>query len=355
MKNFYYPLVCRLFLMIKSKNIFLLLLLLCIFQMPIVGMNNKFISSDCSKYKKLVNEVLLTSEELRNNGRFMLDNVGINLLQNTNELIKECDGFVFEQFNVGSTLAEFLIIKKELKKAENIIANLKTLKGEDKQFVGKIKFLESLLLSEKGENDKAVLLAEESLKARVSNKDNVGIAESYWLLGALNEEKKNWNKSINFYKKSIEIGNSNDIKKDFVLESIIHIGNINYQNKNYETAFEYYKLGKEKSIEYKIIRLIPFAYYHLGKHYFDVNNDDKKALKNLKNGVTTIRKAKLENYFITPIILQKIGLIYYKRKNNKPAIKYFKKAINIAEKNNIKHFIPLSYKHLQELTKRKEK
>ncbi len=331
----------------KLVGVFLMLLLTAI---GLCAQDDKSAPKECNAYKGLVRNVLSTSTLLRNSGEFRTSPVGVNLLRNTAELIKNCPDLDAEQFDVGLVLTKFLIDRNDLTAAgEELKRFPPDIAKSSKTNLGELRLLEAFYQAAKGDSELAIRLAEESFEIALDVRNPESAAEALWLLGSLSEQKGENEKAISYYKRAMNVAELKDIKGDFILESILHIGNVSYQNKDYPNALKYYKLGREKSLEYKISRLLPFAYYHLGKYYFDVEKDSKKALENLQNGVNAVCGSHLENYFITPLILQKIGLVHYQTDNKSQARIYFSKAIEIAERNDLKRMIAPSYKYFKKL------
>lgn len=334
-----------------KKYFFVLVPLLILSNLIVsVGQINNSLEKDCDQYEKLASEVLQTAARLRNNGAFRTNDTAINLLEKTDELLRSCAQTSHNSFAIKLTMAEHLIIRNKLEKADQAIKDI-SIEFVNRNPKNQVRFslVQAQFLSAKGKNKRALSLAESALDLAARNKNSEGAAKALWLLGSINEEIGLGDTAIGYYKRSANIGDLKNINDEFILESIMHIGNVSYQKKDYPTALKYYQLGKEKAVESKVSRLVPFSYYHLGKYYFDVEQNEKKALENLKNGLRSVRSLKLDNYFITPIILQKIGVIYYASNNNEKAQEYFTAAIETAEKNGQTRMIPLAYKYLKEL------
>ena len=307
-------------------------------------------NSSCNQYETLSDEVLRAAINQKNNGKFRLNTAAINLLESTDNLIGDCANLVKNRLSIKLALGELLILRNELEKAEKIISKFPVeLLEDNKKYQSEYKLLRALLFSSKGNNKKAILLAGESLELFIENRNPKGAAKTLWLLGSIYEDNRQGETAINYYKRAVRVGELKNFSGEYILESILHIGNVSYQNKDYANALKYYKLGQEKAIKSSVTRLIPFSYYHLGKYYFDVEKNSEKALENLSNGMKAVDSLKLNSYFIAPIILQKMGIVHYKSNNRKMAIKYFTEAIESAERNNQKRLIPIAYKHLTEL------
>ena len=129
--------------------------------------------------------------------------------------------------------------------------------------------------------------------------------KTYWLLGSIFEETGVDSLAIKYYENAIEIGPvENEI--DYYLESTFHLAHMKYREGEIEQAEILYKKALKESIEYKVNRLVPFGYYHLGK-IEENNNQSNSALDYYqKSRIYLIHELREPEHFIIPLLNKKI-------------------------------------------------
>ncbi|MCD4664587.1 MAG: tetratricopeptide repeat protein [Bacteroidales bacterium] len=190
-----------------------------------------------------------------------------------------------------------------------------------------------LIYQDIGAYNKSIEFQLKSLDMKIKMKDSVGIANSYNNIGAIYYELNNFIKSYEYFKKALSISQKSNIIK--TTASIFNnIGLIKQEQGNYEGSIEYFN----QSISYKEkindLRGISNTHHNIGKSYFKLGNYTK-ALDFYFLAIDSYEKLGIEN----SRTLNNIGQLYIELDYYKQSLKYLKKALEIAKKNN--HFYDL--------------
>lgn len=182
--------------------------------------------------------------------------------------------------------------------------------------------------------NKAVLLAERSLKIANAINYKKGIAESYRMMGIAYNYANKKNLALNAHFKAITIFKKiNDIKGE--AQVLNNIGNI-YNQYNNTKALEYYHKTLKIAENQKIKELIAGSYLNIGTIYF--KNGD------FKNSLLYSKKSKEKFLALNNIIgiiqsTQSIGVNYYSLKKYDLAEKNLLEAQELAKKENLPFLI----------------
>ncbi len=306
-------------------------------------------TDDCAAFDQLAKQVLVTAQNLRDSGAYRTSDSAINLLAGSNQLLANCQGLESTKFQIKSDLVKALVDLNRLEEASQLIADFpSSLLQENLKFNGEHQALQAYYYQAAGNPDKSIELANNALQTGMEVRNASSVAEALWLLGSLSEGASDYESAIDYYQRSANVGELKGIQADYIVESLIHIGNVSYQLEDFDLALEYYELGLAKSEEYGIGRLVPFARYHLGKYYHDVGGNSELALVHLERGIESAR-THLENYFITPLLLQKSGVIYFELGELERARLQLSEAVELAERNNLARMIPSAHDYLEKI------
>ncbi|MBI9071357.1 MAG: tetratricopeptide repeat-containing sensor histidine kinase [Melioribacteraceae bacterium] len=158
-------------------------------------------------------------------------------------------------------------------------------------------------------------------------KDTLKIATSNNVIGSCYDLIGNYDKSIEYYQKAIELA---AMKQNSILLSNFYnnLGEVYKHKSDFKTAMEYYKKSLQIFTEYQIIEGITVTENNIGECLFALENNSEALIyfnRSLNNVINSN-----DNYKLT-IIYNNIGKVYLSENKNRSAIDYFKKALLFGE------------------------
>jgi len=145
----------------------------------------------------------------------------------------------------------------------------------DEFFVQYWKSIKGEILILDGKLDEAEALVKESLIWKLERNERITISMNLNLLGRIFELRKDWNKAIEFYKKSIELNQGNNYLK---CHAIIGLARIKYLNSEYDAAISMLKDVDELTQKYEYNDCMSFSRLISGHIAWERDKDFETAL-----------------------------------------------------------------------------
>lgn len=190
--------------------------------------------------------------------------------------------------------------------------------------------------------EKSLITSRTALNYATSKGNNYLIANSYKIIGANYNELSEFDKAIYFYEKGLL--HANKTPNDSIKYSLYNnLGNIYcFEKKQFEKGINYYKKSIAYGLKINDLKQIYFTNVNIAWAYFDIGNF-KKGYPFLKflndNQINNGSQS-------TAIAVNMLNGMYFSYVNdNKKADLYFKEAIKLGEESNEKS--DLSYAHLE--------
>jgi tetratricopeptide (TPR) repeat protein len=208
--------------------------------------------------------------------------------------------------------------------------------------------------------DTAIYFAKKALefidKSKKSNQDVSGFimsqeSDSYTNIGNCYKTLADYEKAVDYYKKSLDIRNQNRDMKG-VADNYIDIGIIKSLKGNYESAEEYYKKAVEIQNEIKDEPGLAKAYRNIGNVYYYQGETNQSIEYYQKSLVLSEKINDLES---VSRCYNNIGMIYSERALYNWAEEYFSKSLVIKKKTGDKRGIATAYNNLGDVYFKQQK
>lgn len=215
-------------------------------------------------------------------------------------------------------------------------------------------FKKSKKFIKKGEYDKALNLAEQSLSIYLRSTDYKEIANNYNQIATIYFYKSKLVKALNAFKKSKSFFEKGNLKNG-IASSTNNIGAIYYSLGNYSKALDNYKLAIKIHEELKNDKKVAGTTQNIGNIYF-VLNDFINAKIYYEQAEKNYNKT--NNAEALALVKSSLGRIYVKEKNYEQALLYFNTSLKLAEESKnrqvqseVLYNIGKLYKHEKEQSK----
>ncbi len=179
---------------------------------------------------------------------------------------------------------------------------------------------------EKGEYLNMKLLSEDILEKSLKENYPKGILEGYYYLGIANFSLGNTAKALEYAKKAVEFSQK---YKNYRWKAYSHVlvGEILRSLRRYKEALIHFKTAYKLALENNNEKMVPPSLINIGNIYYDKGNF-KKAAEYYKKALEKAEKINLRKSYIA-FSSYNLGITYYRGKDYKNAEKYLKKAIDI--------------------------
>ncbi len=217
--------------------------------------------------------------------------------------------------------------KKALQCFDSAKANVKD--GQHQKELGKVLYNTAILYEIKGQSDKAIEIALQSMQIKINLADSFGIASCYNLIGSNLMYNKNYEKSVLYFEKALVI--QNKIKHSNIEETYNNASVVYIKLGKYKKALSYLytalKISKANENDY----LLSNAYLNIGDCYFNLNKKDSTLYYYTKS----LNEAKQSNHRLDELAaLNNIGRQYLKDKKLNDSEVNLKQALVIAKELN---------------------
>ena len=150
-------------------------------------------------------------------------------------------------------------------------------------------------------------------------------------LGTTAFENKDHSKAKYYFEKSIELLRKKDYKKDWLANSLMNLGVVENVFENYDKSIEYLQKAIDISENYNLLPIKGLALMNKALTYEKAKGDDEKILKCFNKSEAILREV---NYFSNLLEILKYKEKYYNKKGLfKDANKILKEIIELKEKS----------------------
>lgn len=227
-----------------------------------------------------------------------------------------------------STKGQNIEALKYLKEAEKLILEINSKKIIEIDIdidIGKVFYY-------LGEAEKALKYAEKALKYFININDKEGISNAYNLMFMIYSRKSNNNKAKKCLYNALEIEKKTESNPSIMKNLAMTYNNLGYcygNESNFEKSLEYYLKSLEIAEKYDLMNTLLTLMNNIGNKYRQ-KAEFKKALRYFYNGLLILED--VDNKSALIVILSNIALIYSKQEEIELAFYYFRKAISATVK-----------------------
>jgi len=181
-----------------------------------------------------------------------------------------------------------------------------------------------------GDFPKALEFYFSNLKIQEARKDSLGMAAIFNNIGNAYKEQNNLNTALEYYGKAMKTYEKKGKQKTVAyVNTLLGEGVVLEEKSEFEKALEYYLKVKEIALAIGYNEGLGDAYNNMGNVYKESGKQYDKALVHYLEALK-IREQVGDDYFIT-ITLHNIGTIYHIQGNNKEALTYGLKSLEMAK------------------------
>ena len=293
-----------------------------------------------SVYDALFTQILIDAKQHRYDGRW--DSVTIALLESGLQLSINASQPIHIQTQFRIELARMNMHRGEtrqaLAQAEIALASANSL--SESGLISSARYLKSQLLLIQRDTASALVNAEEAL-AWARRTDDASIeVQALWGLGSVYEAQQESAQALKHFQEAIKLADAHQIHEETLVEALFHAGHLLDQAGEPEEALDHYQRAYDAAQMGGVGRLLAFAPYHRGRVYQDRLKQYEAALVELERSIVIMEARGLGAYFLVPITLQRMGIIYYEHLNDRvEGLAYFQRAIQVAERHGYERFV----------------
>ncbi len=181
--------------------------------------------------------------------------------------------------------------------------------------------------------DEALLYSQKALPILTEKNDLISQGKVHNLMGGAYFEKGEYNKALEYFKRSMEITMRLDNPHlNTIANSYHNRGNVYRVMKKYEKAFDFYDKALEvyKSISKGNYDNVANIYRSIGGGYLE-KEEYEEALKYYQKSLTIYNNLLGKNSSVTSVLYLSIGDVYLKKKEYDEALVYYRKSLMILE------------------------